>query len=346
MTEQVAVTTVTATSGDERCDLSGEEEEEKFDGGDTSPGGLTLRKDDQVVSPPPPITASSPASLGPTSARVLRGQIGFAGQQSLFSGGVADDFMIALTSGIAEVERYRRTWRLGRIERRPMPQGDVIFSRLGFQGRDQETAVWDATSGDWVAQDVPRGEIVTFAVRLSDLRLAFQVTSAIKAGSFVGALEALLNRELPDRPWVVELGTTRPSYAAWRQSVRRIVRARGTLETPNPHWRGREKFETFFEDFHVEEARLDLKFDEDAPAEAVDEVVSQMVDHAERGYGSTVVVGESAQDGGQQVEYRTEVEQAPVTVPVDEHGEATWTGLEELLEENPEEVQQLDPPPE
>ncbi len=116
----------------------------------------------------------------------------------------------------------------------------------------------------------------------------------------------------------------------WREGITRVLKARGRLETPNPHWRGREKLESFFQDFHVDEATLNLTFDDDAPADEVDVVVSQMVDHAERGYGSAVVVGERGQNG-ERVEYRTEVEQTPATVPTDEHGEATWVGLAGLL---------------
>src|SRR3954451_16121135 len=122
-------------------------------------------------------------------ARGLTGR-GVQDQPQLFRTPAAA-FMAALTSGIAEVERYRRTWRLGRVDRYRTSVGSLVYARLGYEGRQGEAAVWDEREKDWQRQPVPRGETVTFAVRLEDLRIAFQVRPPeIEAGSFMGALEA------------------------------------------------------------------------------------------------------------------------------------------------------------
>lgn len=289
-------------------------------------------------------------SLGPFSlddllpggqgARVVTGQVGSSMPQ--LYGTPADALRTALTSGFAEVERYRRVWRLGRLETVETPSGQILYGRLGYQAREGETSVWNEATRDWEQQPVPRGETVTFAIRLTDLRIAFQIRPpSITVGGFIGAMEALLNRQEPERPWVIELGTSRPAYRAWRGTVSRVVRARGHLELPNPHWQGREKLESFFENFQLDEASVNLHFDPDAPQEAVDDVVTQMVDHAERGYGSAVIVGEVTHNGAR-AEYRTEVEQTPKFVPSDEHGEATSEGLAGLLDAT-EEVTPYEP---
>lgn len=262
-------------------------------------------------------------------ARVLTGHL-IQDQPQLF-GTPADAFVTALTSGIAEVERYRRTWRLGRVDRYRTSVGPLIYARLGYEGRQGEAAVWNEREKDWQLQSVPRGETVTFAVRLEDLRIAFQIRPPeIETGSFMGALEALLNRQESRRAWVVALDERRPSYAEWRRTVTRVVHARGRVETPNPHWQGREKFEALFDAFHLDHASLDLEFDPSAPTDAVDEVADQMVSHAELGYGTATVVGEHGHNGPRD-EYRTEAGPVAASVPAESNGEATYVSLAELL---------------
>lgn len=237
-------------------------------------------------------------------------------------------------SGLREVNRYGRTWRLGRITDDGLDGTPLLIGVFGFEGSDAETAVWDEAARDWRHVHYPRGETVSFAIRLDSLQIAFQVKPGIiDPGSFVGAFIALLAEESPSgRRWDIEIGLAKRPYSEWRRNVRRVTRAKAQLELPNPNFRGRPKLERMFSDFQLDHGRIDFTFRENAEASAVDEVVTQLVDHAERGYGSAEVVGERA-DTREETTFRTEGTADVAEVEAEDDGVATSDGLASVLAE-------------
>lgn len=240
---------------------------------------------------------------------------------------------VALRSDIARaetVERYARIWRFGNLAY----TDELVLGRLGFEGPSAYADVWDETSHSFVPRLVPRGVASSFVIRLPDFRIVFQPRPPdVKPRSFTGALLSLL-RQPSGRAWQIELDSVAESYSEWRRSIRSVTHAKGLLRLPNPTWQGRPHLETFFDNFALERAGVNLKFSDDATA---DEIAREMVDHAERGYGRATIVGERRQDGAT-VTYRTEEGGRRVAenlIP-DEAGEVTPAALSEALPARPE----------
>lgn len=275
-------------------------------------------------------------------ARVLRGRVVLKTELELFED-VGQTLRAALRgSGLREVNRYGRTWRLGRVTDENLDGLGLLAGVFGFEGSDAETSVWDEEARDWRHRTYPRGETVSFAIRLDTLHIAFQVKpGVIDPGPFVSAFVALLDEESPSgRRWNIEMGVAKRPYSEWRQTVGRVTRTKAQLEIPNPNWRGRPRVEAMFEDFQLDHTRVDMTFRADADASAVEEVVAQFVDHAERGYGSAEVVGERS-DTHETTTFRTDGPDDVVEVEAEDDGVATSSGLVSVLA--PEEVTRDEP---
>lgn len=270
-------------------------------------------------------------------ARVLKGRIVLKSELELFEE-VGATLRAALRgSGLREINRYGRIWRLGRVNDVEIDGLSLLVGIFGFEGSDIETAVWNERTRDWSQQQFPRGETVSFAIRLDTLEIAFQVKpGVIDPGPFVSAFVALLDEESPSgRRWNIEMGMAKRPYSEWRQTVGRVTRAKAQLGLPNPNWQGRPKVETMFELFELDHTRVDFTFRADADASAIDEVVGQLVDHAERGYGSAEVVGELS-NTHETTTFRTDGPDDVVEVEAEDDGVATSDGLARVLA--PEEV--------
>jgi hypothetical protein len=270
-------------------------------------------------------------------ARVLVGRVVLKTELELFEE-TGPALRAALRgSGLREINRYGRVWRLGRVNDVDLDGIPLLVGVFGFEGADAETAVWDEAARDWRHSTYPRGETVSFAIRLDNLQIAFQVRpGVIDPGPFVSAFVALLDEESPSgRRWDIQTGLANQPYGEWRKTVRRVTRAKAQLVLPNPNFRGRPKIERMFTDFQLDHTRVDMTFRADAETSAVDEVVDQLVDHAERGYGSAEVVGERS-DTHETTTFRTDGSDDVVEVEAEDDGVATSSGLVSVLA--PEEV--------
>ncbi|MEV6891014.1 hypothetical protein [Kribbella sp. NPDC051137] len=240
----------------------------------------------------------------------------------------------ALSSGLA-VERYQRTWRVGGLQR----ISGALVGRLGFESTHAED-LWDPEIQDFEEVEVPGGVAAPFAVGVDDLLVVFQIRSPfIRINSFVGALRTLLRESTEQDGWTVEAVQQSQTFAEWRRSVTRVTRLRVRVLRPNPNYEGRPSVENLIESARLSSANLDLR-SEDIDTDA--EIVRELLDHVDRGYGDGTVVGQRETVGGEvETVYTTGMSGSTdlAELPVDpESGEVDRQTLAEELSQLSEEL--------
>jgi hypothetical protein len=221
------------------------------------------------------------------------------------------------------VIRYGRTWRVGGV----LVENGFLYGRLGFESTHPED-LWDPDKKDFDEVDVPGGVAAPFAIRLADLRVVFQVRGPfIRITSFTGALRALLREATFNDGWQIEFRQNRMAFRTWRETVKRVTRLRARLEPPNPNYEGRPSIRALIEGAHLVGANLDLQ-SEDLNTDA--EIVRELLDHVQRGYGEATVIGQRDTDAGEvETVYSTalggstDVTEAPVNEDTGEVGRET-----------------------
>lgn len=192
----------------------------------------------------------------------------------------------------ASTERYNRVWRLGRTR----VEDGVLFGRLGFERSGVED-LWNEEEKDFTETQVPGGIAAPFAIELETLLLVFQTRSQdIRVTGFTGAMQGILRDATGDNNWRIESARRPTSFREWRASVGRVSRLHFNIAPPNPNYEGRPDLERLIDHLHLSAASLDLRSEESIDTDA--DLVSQLLDHVERGYGSATAVGERATEEG------------------------------------------------
>jgi hypothetical protein len=271
-----------------------------------------------------------------TSARPALGKLAYArivppAQRDLFeTETVEQQLMRALIPGTT-VDRYNRRWHLGQIRQ----EDGLVFGRLGFESASGAD-IWDESSLDFQEIEVPAGVAAPFGVRLSDLLLVFQTRKQdIRVTSFTGAFQGILREATHNDGWHIETARRKVSFPAWRESVGRVTRLRFSIEPPNPNYEGRPDVERLIEGAQVAAATIELRASSDDSLNTDDDIVRQLLDHVERGYGESVAVGEREVEGhttetvyNSKLEGETEIIERPADPA---NGEVTVEVLREEL---------------
>jgi len=219
------------------------------------------------------------------TGKVARAQIIPPAQESLFEEHSPREELIRALAPGASTERYQRVWHVGRTE----IEDDILFGRLGFEGSGHAD-LWNEDDKDFQEASTPAGVAAPFAVHLSDFRLVFQTRGQdIRVTSFIGAIRGIL-REVTREDWRVEAVRREMSFPQWRRTVERVVQMRFSVEPPNPNYEGRPDVERLIEGARLNAAEIVLRSEEGIDTEA--DIVVQLLDHVNLGYGSDVAVGE------------------------------------------------------
>ncbi len=246
-------------------------------------------------------------------AKIARAQIVPPEQLSLME--TANQAVVRALRPGASTVRYRRTWRIGLTS--VVPEDNVLYSRIGFEG-SHTTIVWDDETKDFQPAPSPSGQVVPFAVDLTDLSVAFQTRPPeIKRNSFTGALQGVLRDQTNELDWRVESRIRRVSFDEWRDSVEKVTHLHFRAERPNPNWEGRPDLEDIFNQLGgLDQAEFDFQAEGGINTDA--SLVRELLAHVER-YGRGVAVGTRHVDG-----------ETVESVMDTEHGEAEeWTVPEE-----------------
>jgi hypothetical protein len=217
---------------------------------------------------------------------VARARIIRPGQASFFEQDEPGLEVVRILVPGASTERYGRIWHIGRTEQ----EDGFFYGRLGFEGSGTAD-LWSEADKDFQAARTPAGVASPFAVRLSDLRIAFQTRGRdIRVTSFTGALQGILRDESGDEDWRVETAHAETSFSEWRSSVQRVTEMRFHVEPPNPNYQGRPVLEQLIEGAKLSAADIDLHSEDGVNTDA--EIVTELLDHVNRNYGRNVSVGE------------------------------------------------------
>jgi hypothetical protein len=84
------------------------------------------------------------------------------------------------------------------------------------------------------------------------------------------------------------------SFSQWRSTVQRVIQMRFHVEQPNPNYQGRPYLERLIEDASLNVAEISLHSESGIVTDA--DIVTQLLDHVDRGYGRAVAVGERVVD--------------------------------------------------
>ena len=185
----------------------------------------------------------------------------------------------------ASTERYNRIWHVGRtsIEDR------ILFGRLGYEG-SAAADLWDEESKDFRETRTPSGVVAPFVISLASFLVVFQTRSSyIQVTSFTGALQGIL-RDASSQDWRVETARHEITFSQWRTTVERVTQMRFNVEPPNPNYQDRPDLERLIEGASLSSAEIVLRSDQGVVTDA--DIVTQLLDHVERGYGRDVAVGE------------------------------------------------------
>jgi len=192
-----------------------------------------------------------------------------------------------------EITRYNRTWRLSRILDE---DDDIVLGRIGFVNEgDVPTLNWNSEFQDFTTGAASSGVTVPFAIRKSDLTIAYQVRpGTVRENTFIGAFSALLNAGSGDDPyWSIEAFTRDMEYPSWRKTIDHVERLDVTVDRPNPHYADDKEVENAVEGLRAERLRLvaSARAGEDLNLDFP--LVDQAIDHVLRGYGQAKIVAET-----------------------------------------------------
>jgi hypothetical protein len=190
----------------------------------------------------------------------------------------------------ASTERYQRLWHVGRTE---VEEG-ILYGRLGFEGTGTAD-LWNDQDKDFEEAHTPAGVASPFAVNLDNLDLVFQTRGQdIRVTSFTGAMQGIL-RDASGEDWRVESPRTQMSFNEWRATVTKVTQMRFTLEPPNPNYEGRPDLERLIAGANLSAAALILRSDVGVMTDS--QIVLELLDHVDHGYGSSVAVGDRPING-------------------------------------------------
>jgi hypothetical protein len=243
----------------------------------------------------------------------------------------------ALTPG-KRVTRYGRMWRLPQHS----VEGDWIVGRVGFE-YPASVGLWNETQKDFLS--IKPSQVTPYVIHGPTGRVAFELkSSTIKAWTFQGNFQALLNQKSGYR-WKVTLeGVSQPPWEEWERSMARITDVRIKMHRPNPRYPGKE-IERMFEMAKLNAATIAAQGDGIELSES--ELLKEAFALARNGYGTITAKGISRPSGtgpdGKKEEWRSEAESEtereravrdPVTqeVPVDQMKQL----LEQREAESPE----------
>jgi hypothetical protein len=226
---------------------------------------------------------------GPHSARV-----GFATITARTLGaGLAfrEALLDALVPGTAH-ERHRRRWRMGQVR----AEADSVVGRIGFVSSGI-TELFDESINDFFEAAAPAGVTSPFAIAPSSGRVAFQLRGqTIKAQSFCGALQALMN-EASDERWRVTPDFEEVDWDTWVQDVDRVTKLSIRLLPPNPNFHGRGRVEEIVDGTNAAMAYVALNADPSASEglDLTEPAIVEFIDHAAQ-YGSYSAEAEAADE--------------------------------------------------
>ena len=223
------------------------------------------------------------------TGKLARARIVPPEQPSLFEPDPGGEVRRILVPG-ASTERYNRIWHVGRTEL----EDAILYGRLGFEGSGFAD-LWSEDEKDFQETRTPAGVAAPFAIQLSDLRMVFQTRGQdIRVTSFVGAMQGIL-RDATDQIWRIETDRREVTFTQWRSTVDKVTQMRFTVEPPNPNYEGRPDVERLIQGASLSAADIVLRSEDGIVTDA--DIVAQLLDHAERGYGRDVAVGERTVEG-------------------------------------------------
>lgn len=231
-----------------------------------------------------------PAERRSTEARV---SFGWIEALSLTTSDVGAALRSSVYPGAAH-ERHRRSWRMGQHSE----HDGVLVGRLGFE-TESATEVWNDEKKDFEEKELARGTTSPFAIRLRDLRLAFQLRPpAIDAKAFVGALQGLLNGVDDRYRWRVHRDTQEIAFGEWKSTIDRITSIDATLRRPNPHYADREIIENAMEGGNLDTIVVQMlaRKKSNEGIDLQDEFVREVVEHSQA-YGKLAARAEVQVDG-------------------------------------------------
>ena len=139
------------------------------------------------------------------------------------------------------VERYQRTWIMGRSGTAEGTFGSIVFGQLGFERDDEPVDLWDSEAHDFRTQRRRHGRVSPFALHLPSGIVAFQLrANVIRPQSFTGALQLLLNEASPMLRWRVHHVTREIPWPRWTAQVERVNTLSIELVRPNPRYRSKD----------------------------------------------------------------------------------------------------------
>jgi hypothetical protein len=218
------------------------------------------------------------------------GRIAFARIESLTLAATGDPvgaLHASLVPG-TRIDRFRRTWLMGRVR----DEDSAIVGRIGYQ-TPAIGEVWDEEEKDFHDETRSAGFTSTFAIRPEQMRAAFQLRPGfIRPNSFTGALQALLNEASPTDRWRVSLDIEEITFDEWRERVDGISELTIRLDRPNPHYHGRERVKRLVEGANARMADLAFRADPNDPAgiDVNDSFIQEAIDHAKE-YGDYTATG-------------------------------------------------------
>lgn len=224
------------------------------------------------------------------TGKVARARIIPPAQPSLFQAPTPGEDLIRLLVPGATTERYNRVWHVGRTE----VEDGFLYGRLGFESSGTAD-LWNEDDKDFEEASTPAGVASPFAINLSNLGLAFQTRGQdIRVTSFANAMRGIL-RDASGQDWGIESARTQMSFNQWRATVTRVTQMRFDLEPPNPNYEGRPSLERLIAGANLSAADLTLKSDAGVLTDA--QIVLELLDHVELGYGRSVAVGDRPING-------------------------------------------------
>lgn len=224
------------------------------------------------------------------TGKVARARIVPPVQGSLLPSDEPSAQLVRVVVAGATTERYNRIWHVGRT----WIQDNILFGRLGYEG-SAAADLWDEERKDFRDTRTPSGVVSPFAISLRSFLLVFQTRSSdIQVTSFTGALQGIL-RDASGQEWRIQPARHEIGFREWRNTVGRVTQMRFNVERPNPNYQDRPDVEKLIDGAALSSAEIVLKSDQSIYTDA--DIVLQLLDHVDRGYGRDVAVGERTVSG-------------------------------------------------